>query len=81
MPRYFFHMQTETRTSDEDGLDLSSPIKARRQAIQTCGEMMRDAPEGFWGSRPWNVTVTDAAGLVLWEIHMDGTASAAATSL
>jgi hypothetical protein len=40
--------------------------------------MMHDAPEGFWGSRPWNVTVTDAAGLVLYEISMDAVEAPAA---
>ncbi|WP_414713334.1 DUF6894 family protein [Sphingomonas sp.] len=41
-------------------------------AIRTCGEMMRDAPDGFWGSRPWSVTVKDEGGLALWEISMGG---------
>jgi hypothetical protein len=78
MPRYFFHSQTDTRHTNTDGMELAGPVEARREAIRTCGEMMRDAPEGFWGSRPWHVTVTDASGLVLWEIMMDGNASAAA---
>jgi hypothetical protein len=78
MQRFYFHMQTLTRTTDEEGMEMLSPMEARRQAIRTCGEMMRDCPEGFWGSRPWTVTVTDAAGLVLWEVSMDGNASAAA---
>jgi hypothetical protein len=78
MPRYFFHTQTVTRTTDDEGLEFESRLDARHEAIRTCGEMMRDAPDGFWGSRPWSVTVTDAAGLVLWEISVDGTAAAAA---
>lgn len=78
MQRYFFHTQTLSRDTDTDGIELDSPHEARRQAIETCGQMMKDAPEGFWGSRPWSVTVTDAAGLVLWSIEMDGSASAAA---
>lgn len=72
MQRYFFHTQTDSRITDEEGTVLEGPIEARRQAISTCGQMMQDAPEGFWGSRPWTVTVTDSAGLVLWEISMDG---------
>jgi hypothetical protein len=73
-------MQTDRRETDEDGMELRGPIEARRQAIQTCGEMMKDAPEGFWGSRPWSVTVTDRTGLVLWEISVDGSASAPAAA-
>jgi hypothetical protein len=72
--RYFFHTQTDTRFTDEDGTVLTSAAEARSQAIKTCGQMMADSPEGFWGSRPWSVTVTNLAGLVLWEIFMDGVA-------
>lgn len=78
LQRYFFHTQTETRTNDSDGIVLDGPAEARRQAIQTCGQMMKDEPEGFWGSRPWTITVTDFHGLVLWEISMNGVACPAA---
>lgn len=77
MPLYYFHAQTDSRTTDTDGLELANPVDARREAIRACGEMIRDCPEPFWGSRPWTVTVTDAAGLILWEISMDGVSSAA----
>jgi hypothetical protein len=77
MQRYFFHSQNETRYTDDEGMELDGPVEARRMAIRTCGQMMQDAPEGFWSSRPWSVTVTDDKGLVLWEIFMDGVASAA----
>jgi hypothetical protein len=72
MQRYFFHTQTGTRTTDLLGLELAGPVEARSEAIKACGVMMSETPEGFWGTRPWNVTVTDEAGLVLWEIFMDG---------
>jgi hypothetical protein len=74
LQRYFFHTQTDTRFTDDEGVALEGPVQARRQAIKTCGQMLADAPEGFWGSRPWTVTVTNVAGLVLWEISMDGAA-------
>ncbi|MEP9359977.1 hypothetical protein [Sphingomonas sp. KR3-1] len=63
--------------TDHEGMELAGPIEARRQAIQTCGQMMQEAPEDFWGSRPWNVSVTDSSGLILWEIFMDGVSSSA----
>ena len=59
------------------GVELGSPVEARREAIRTCGQLMREGPEPFWGSRPWTVTVTDETGLILWEIYMDGVSSAA----
>lgn len=79
MSRYFFHTQTDSRLTDEDGAEFASATEARHEAIRTCGEMLRDAPVGFWGSRPWSVTVTNSAGLVLWEIFMDGVASPASS--
>jgi hypothetical protein len=78
MPRYFFHTDTLSRHTDDEGLDLDGPVEARREAIRACGEMLRDCPEGFWGSRPWSVTVTDVACLILCEVNIDGTASGAA---
>ena len=78
MPKYYFHTDTLTRTTDPEGTVLPGALEARRQAIATCGEMMKDSPEGFWGSKPWSVTVTDAVGLILWELNIDGSATAAA---
>jgi hypothetical protein len=78
LPLYFFHSQTDKRFTDTDGAMLASPKEARAVAIETCGQMMQDCPEVFWVSRPWSVTVTDATGLILWEINIDGAASASA---
>lgn len=80
VPRYFFHTQTEIRLNDAEGLELDGPVEARREAIRTCGEMMRDAPESFWASRPWFVVVTDDAGIILWEIRVDGAVTATAAA-
>ena len=77
MQRYYFHIQTDSRVTDHDGYECAGPVEARMQAIVTCGEMMKEAPEIFWGSRPWS----DAKGLILWEVFMDDVTSAAATHL
>jgi hypothetical protein len=81
MALYFFHIQTDSRMTDETGIDLATPLEARAEAIRTCGEMVKDDPKNFWGSRPWSVVVTDAAGLILWELSMDGFASSAGNAL
>jgi hypothetical protein len=80
MPRFYFHTETDVRMTDHEGMELEGFVDARKEAIRTCGQMMRDAPEVFWGSRPWNVSVTDAGGLILWVIYVDGVTSAAAQS-
>lgn len=79
--RFFFHTQTDARHTDTDGAEYGSYAEARKAAIQTCGQMMQDAPEIFWGSRPWSVTVTDETGLIMWEIHFDGQSTAASRGL
>lgn len=76
--RYFFHTQTNKRYTDVDGAEFPTGREARREAIRTFGQMMHDAPEGFWGSRPWSVTVTDAEGMICWEISVDGMSVATA---
>ncbi|WP_431312377.1 DUF6894 family protein [Sphingomonas natans] len=81
MARYFFHVQTDVRSTDLEGWEFDTPIEARSQAIATCGQMMRDAAEAFWGSRPWSVSVTNAVGLILWELSMDGYAAPAALDI
>jgi hypothetical protein len=81
MPRFFFHTETESRFTDAEGTECLDHVAARHEAIRTCGEMMRDCAEGFWGSRPWSVTVTDGAGVILWEIGLDGYSSPAALRL
>jgi hypothetical protein len=81
MALFFFHTQTDIRVTDTEGMEFPGYIEARREAIRTCGQMLQDAPEIFWGSRPWSVSVTDATGLILWEIHLDGQASAASMTL
>ena len=81
MPRFYFHTETDVRTTDDEGMEFPGFMEARREAIRTCGQMMQDAPEVFWGSRPWNVSVTDENGLIMWEIYVDGQTSAAGRSL
>lgn len=81
MARYFFHTQTSTRYTDEEGSEFGTPVAARDEAIELCAELVKGAPDRFWGSRPWTVTVTDASGLILWELSVDGVAAPAAANL
>jgi hypothetical protein len=62
-------------------MEFASPTQARSQAIETCAQMVKDNPDAFWGSRPWTIVVTDASGLILWDLAMDGQASAASMAL
>lgn len=62
-------------------MEFPSYEAAKHEAIRTAGQMMQDTPNVFWGSRPWNVSVTDADGLIMWEIYLDGQTSAAGRAL
>lgn len=81
MALYFFHIQTDTRDTDVEGTEFATALEARARAIVLCGELMKDAAESFWGTRPWSVTVTGANGLILWDLFMNGFASPAAAHL
>jgi hypothetical protein len=81
MALFFFHTETDHRVTDTEGIEFPSYIEARREGIRTAGQMMQDVPEIFWGSRPWSVSITDADGLIMWEIHLDGQTSPAGRSL
>ena len=81
MPHFYFHTETDVRTTDTEGMEFPSYEAAKHEAIRTAGQMMQDTPNVFWGSRPWNVSVTDADGLIMWEIYLDGQTSAAGRAL
>jgi hypothetical protein len=77
VPRFFFHTETDTRITDREGTEYQSFREARHEAIRTCGQLLKEMPATFWGSRPWSVTVTDEKGLILWTIGLDGQSSPA----
>ena len=81
MPHFYFHTETNVRTTDTEGMEFPGYEEAKHEAIRTAGQMMRDTPQEFWGSRPWSVSVTDADGLIMWEIYLDGQTSAAGRAL
>lgn len=43
MPRFYFHTETDVRTTDYEGHECASYLDARREGIATCGQMMKDA--------------------------------------
>ena len=70
MARYFFHTNSPDRFSDDLGHDLPSADHARSMAILYMAEILRDAPNQFWRSKPWSVTVADQNGLQLFAIEV-----------
>jgi hypothetical protein len=67
MPRYFFHIFNGHPHADMEGIELSGLKKARQEAIQTAGEIIRSDDVKAWQGSDWHMEVTDAAGQpVLW---------------
>ena len=59
MPRYFFHVDNGTTTLDSEGAELDDLETAEREAVLTCGEMLREVPLAILQDHPWRLWVTD----------------------
>jgi hypothetical protein len=63
MPRFYFHVNDDRTILDEEGTELPDMEAARREAITTAGEMLRDGSGAVvWGGKPWRMWVTDLPG-------------------
>ena len=77
MPRYFFHVREETTTFDSEGVDLPDQISARKEALRTCGELIREVPASVCSGIPWSLWVTDqpdGSGERLFTVTVSATA-------
>ncbi len=77
MARYFFHTQTAQLVPDHEGTELADLNMARASAARSFGELIKDQGLEFWSTRPWSITVTDNAGLILFVLEMHGLPSPA----
>lgn len=67
MPRYFFHTFNGHAYPDMDGIELPGLGEARRQAVRTAGEIIRDSGSESWHGPDWHMEVTDDVGqAMLW---------------
>jgi hypothetical protein len=60
MSRYFFHLEAAEMVLDGEGLEFPNPKAARDEAIQACGEMLRDIPDAINDGKPFRLWVTDS---------------------
>lgn len=77
MQRFFFHVDFDERSADEEGTLCADLGEARGAAVQLLAEVLRDQGDAFWAKPAASVTVTDADGLFLWKIETVGTEAAA----
>jgi Domain of unknown function (DUF6894) len=77
MPKY--HFNTDDR-ADPNGIEMESLAQAKCEAIRMAGQTICQGAEAFWARAEWKMTVTDASGLILFDLLIIGTESAACGS-
>ena len=74
MPKFHFHLDDER---DEQGLELADLAAAKCEALEFAARYICDAANAFWDREEWLLSVTDAKGLTLMQLHIVGTQAAA----
>jgi hypothetical protein len=75
MPRFFFHTNNpaERAVQDDEGMEFSSIHQAKCEAVAYAGQLLCDVAEKFWDDADFELTVTDAKGLILFTMRVIGT--------
>lgn len=75
MPRFYFHTNhpSSPNIQDNEGFDFPSVSVAKGEAVKYAGELLCDVAEQFWDKGDFELTVTDAKGLILFTMRMVGT--------
>jgi hypothetical protein len=73
VPRFHFNIDDGTASTDLEGTELPTIEAARRAAVRTACDVLRDQPESFWIGGEWRMDVTDAQGLILFSLHFTAT--------
>ncbi len=77
MSLYFFHVQDGSTTVDAEGVDFPDLDAARREAICTCAEILRDIPASIWNGgmlRVWVTDQSDGQGNTLFSLNVSPSA-------
>ncbi len=71
MPRFFFHLEnTATPVRDTEGVELGDLAAAKCHGVTLIAEALCASPQAFWEADTYQVVVTDADGLMLFQICM-----------
>jgi hypothetical protein len=68
VPRYFFHVADGHIFCDDVGTELPSLVEARREAIATFGDLVKNRDE--WKSKEWRIVIADAEERILLTLNM-----------
>jgi hypothetical protein len=75
VPRYFFHTNhpAERVVQDDEGMVFADVQRAKGEAVAYAGRLLCDAAERFWDNSDFELTVTNAKGLILFTLRIVGT--------
>jgi hypothetical protein len=73
MPQYFFTVNGNVHSTDDDGQELADDKAAWKEATLVAGEMFKDIDGRFQPGQEWNLEVTDAERRPLYRIGVKGT--------
>jgi len=75
VPRFFFHTNhpTELSVQDDEGLEFRNVHEAKCAAVKYAGQLLADVAEHFWDTADFDLTATDANGLILFTMRVVGT--------
>lgn len=63
VPRYFFNITDGQAHPDDIGTELPSLVEARREALATFGDLVKNRVE--WNSPEWRIDIADTEGTIL----------------
>ena len=74
VPRFFFHTNhpAELAEQDDEGMVFPSVHEAKCAAVRYAGQLLADVAEHFWDTADFDLTVTDAQGLILFSMRVVG---------
>ena len=67
--RDHFHVRSGSYSRDEQGTHFGTPLAALRGGIETAGALIKDDVVSLSDGAEWVMTITDAAGLALFELQ------------
>lgn len=71
MPRYFFHVMDGRANIDADGTVMDGIADVRRKAVRLAGSILMNEATGLTNGRPWQMTVADTAGDVVFSLRFE----------
>jgi hypothetical protein len=70
MARFFFHLEHVRLIQDREGSEHADVAAAKLHAVKLMADALAQEPHRFWEADVYRMTVSEADGLVLFNIEM-----------